>query len=99
MKHFQEKEICEALEFVTAGGQALHIFKPTRASANKRIPLPFRRTKVWAHLLDLNKQRLVETARKLGVKIIVIDCKGGRGQHVDLCGRPLERAIKECQGE
>ena len=98
MKLFAEHQIHEALKHAAAGGQALHVFSPIWAGPRKPIPLPFKRTSVWAHLLDQDKQRLVETARKLGVKIIVVECEGRLSQHVDLCGRPLQRATRQCQG-
>ena len=63
----------------------------------EKIPACFHRARKWAHLMDLNRERLVETAIRLGVKKIVVANEGLRGQHIDLCGAPLEKAIKECE--
>jgi hypothetical protein len=48
-----------------------------------------------AHLFDQNLERLEKTARRLGINIVVIEKPGTDSQHVDLCGRPLRRALAE----
>jgi hypothetical protein len=45
----------------------------------------------------MNEERLLKTARRLGVRKPRVDRRGELGQHVDLCGKPLERAMKECE--
>jgi hypothetical protein len=94
VKLFQN--VREALAWAAAGGQALHIY---RAMPEKypRAPAVFRRYRTWAHLLDQDRVRLERTARGLGVRIIRVDRPGSPGQHIDLCGRPLARAMELCR--
>lgn len=95
MKLFKQREVREAIAYAQAGGQALHLFK---AMPNMPAPRVFGAYPLWGHLIDYDEARLVETARRLGVRKIVVGRKGRRGQHVDLCGAPLERAIREAGG-
>lgn len=99
MRHFGQREVREALQHAASGGQALHVWDPGPSAAARwpKAPAIFLKHRPWAHLFDQNSSRLVETARRLGVRRVVIDRRGGRGQHVDLCGAPLERAIAECE--
>ena len=55
--------------------------------------------KSWGHLIDNDRERLETTARRLGVRVIKVSRPGRNGQHIDLCGRPLERAMEECKGD
>lgn len=50
-----------------------------------------------AHLLDANESRLIKTAKRCGVRVIKVSRRGKRGQHIDLCGKPLEKALRECE--
>jgi hypothetical protein len=86
MKQFEQDEIKEAKEYSLSGGQALHCH-----TINIGHPL-FERYPVIAHLFDQDKDRLIETAYKLGVNVIKVEHEGEPGQHIDLCGRPFERA-------
>lgn len=90
MKLFIQNQVREALEHAQAGGQALHVYA---AIAGMDAPACFRASQQWAHLFDYDRERLVQTARQLGVRVVVVHHEGLRGQHVDLCGRPLQRAI------
>lgn len=99
MKQFESGQIRDAIEYADAGRQALHVWSPPRSETESfwpGAPACFRKTNTWAHLIDRDTQRLKETARKLGVRRIVISRMGRSGQHVDLCGRPLERAMEQC---
>lgn len=87
MKCFETRQLHDAIEFSRQGGQALHIHGYTQGG--HRL---FRRYKEAAHLFDMNKCRLISTARRLGVKKIKIGREGEIGQHIDLCAGPLERA-------
>lgn len=98
MRRFEHREIREAVAHAAEGGQALHVWDATNWP-RARVPLPFRRTKMWAHLLDQNRERLEATARRLGVRVIVVGNPGTPRQHVDLCARPLARAIEEADRE
>jgi len=94
MKRFGRKQIREAVDFALQGGQALHVWDGTGWS-RPGTPACFRRSHLWAHLFDQDAARLEATARRLGVRVIVIQCRGLPRQHVDLCGKPLARAIHE----
>jgi hypothetical protein len=91
MKQFEQRQIREAREYSIQGGQALHLHR-----FNQGHPL-FRRYPVIAHLFDQNKERLVQTAKSLGVRVIKVEREGEDGQHIDLCGKPLERAQQRCE--
>lgn len=107
MKLFGAMEIQEAYDWSRAGGQALHVWYPCRGVASlfwdaSRAPGCFVREakagRAWAHLFDQDHERLIETARRLGVNVILVSNEGTHKQHVDLCGRPLERAVAEALG-
>lgn len=100
MKLFQQKEIREAFEYAKNGGQALHLFT-VRQEYNKRpsVQRLFAHAgKNWAHLIDHDEKRLRETVKQLGVNRVFIHGKGTEKQHVDLCGKPLEKAKAICDG-
>jgi len=88
----------EALKDVAKGGQALHLWKARPYSCPK-APACFKGKRLWGHLLDSDKKRLVATARALGVRVVCVHRPGEPRQHVDLCGKPLGRAIKQCSEE
>jgi len=90
MKWF--KKITQCFDHVERGGQALHVY-PAMPKSFPNAPNCFKRAKLWAHLMDNNEERLIRTARELGVKVIKVSKRGERGQHIDLCGVPLERAM------
>ena len=92
---FEEKEIWKAYEFAAAGGQALHLFNDSGVYPG--APACFKKSREAAHLFDINTKRLIVTARQLGVRVIKIGRIGMPKQHVDLCGRPLKRAIEICE--
>lgn len=85
----------EAKAEAAAGGQGLHVYSamPTRFPS---APAVFKRHPEWAHLFDQDLERLVATARRLGVRVIKVDREGEPGQHIDLCGAPLARARQAC---
>lgn len=87
MRTFEMREIREAKEYAKRGGQSLHLHNLTAGH-----PL-FRRYKTIAHLFDADKERLVKTAKALGVKVIKVERENEDGQHIDLCGRPLTKAL------
>lgn len=87
MKQFEMKDIKTAKDYSLQGFQALHIH-----TLNNGHPL-FKRYSRIAHLFDMNKKRLIETAKKLGVRVIKVEREGEPSQHIDLCGKPFERAV------
>lgn len=100
MKAFACLEIDEALAFAAAGGQALHLHRiiPDRRRAPRCFVAAVDRGEDIAHLFDLDRDRLVATARRLGVRVLVIDREGTDRQHIDLCGGPLRKAMAMCGG-
>lgn len=99
MKHFEMMEVREALAHSAAGGQALHTHD---IIVNwSKAPACFKREvnagRDIAHLFDLDEERLRATAKKLGVRVIVVERDGQGGQHIDLCGGPLKKALLLCK--
>jgi hypothetical protein len=94
MKLFEYREVREAKAHALDGGQALHVFP---AYKEPRAPVCFKRSDEWGHLLDQDEERLIRTAKQLGVRKIVVDQKGTERQHIDLCGAPLRRAKQRCE--
>lgn len=97
MRRFTWEKQREAIRWAAAGGQALHVhsFGVTESS-----PAVFRsaverrgESPVMAHLFDWNQERLTTTARALGVVRLHVDRPGSASMHVDLVGRPLEKAV------
>lgn len=74
----------------------LHVWGP-KGWTEPGMPGCFLKTnrRQWAHLCDDNRVHLVAIARRLGVRRIKVSRDGQPGQHIDLCGGPLKRAIKE----
>lgn len=95
MKLFQERQLKEAYEYARSGGQALHLFRNPGLWFD--APPCFRGRNEAAHLIDYNIDRLIKTARRLGVRVIKCGRKGRAGQHIDLCGRPLQKAKEEAE--
>lgn len=91
MNLFEMRDLREAIEHAKGGGQALHLMSGGWPVG----PECFRKAKEFAHLFDQDPVRLFKTAKRLGVRRPVISRRGEPGQHVDLCGRPLERARLE----
>jgi hypothetical protein len=94
VRRFEKRSVRSAVAYAADGGQALHVFE-----AIKGMPAPgcFRRSKLWAHLFDQNAERLRATARRLGVRVVVVHHPETVKQHVDLCGKPLECALAMCE--
>lgn len=91
MKRFEQNEIRAAREHAAQGGQALHVHRINMVGHQL-----FRRYPEIAHLFDQDIDRLRATARSLGVRVIVIEKTGTPSQHVDLCGKPFEKAKALC---
>ena len=104
MKLFALRETREAKQFALDGGQALHVWGPEDGTPwMAGGPNVFKRAasqgKPWGHLMDQDAERLEKTVRRLGVRVVKIHHPGTVLQHVDLCGRPLDRAIEEAKKE
>lgn len=68
MKLFQQNEIFKAYAYAAGGGQALHLFDWPGASPG--APRCFKGAKQGGHLIDRNRERLITTAKSLGVRVI-----------------------------
>ncbi len=98
MRLFKTMQVREAMDYGDNGGQALHIWTPTPFEKKMRgVPLCFKQSDKWAHLIDMDSARLEKTAKSFGVLRIKISRIGRRGQHIDLCGKPLEKAMEMCR--
>lgn len=95
MKLFEERAIRDAWDYAQQGGQALHLF--SSPGIYPGAPAVFKRYKQAGHLFDFDRRRLVYTVRKLGVRCVVVSCSRTYKQHVDLCGKPLEKAKGLCE--
>jgi hypothetical protein len=93
MRVFRQHQLREALGYSSTGGQSLHLHR----LAGPGAPACFRRDLAAggeiAHLFDQDTDRLTATARRLGVRVVVVERPGTDKQHVDLCGAPLRRAL------
>jgi len=93
MKLFPRRDLRAALAHAAAGGQALLIHSwngPSRYAC-------FNGASEIGKLFDQDRERLVATAQRLGVRRVAVDREGRPGQHVDLVAGPLERAKKEAE--
>ena len=99
MKVFQQRELHLAYACSAGGGQALHLMDGSFAHMQARTPNCFKGRRQIAHLFDFDAERLAKTARRLGVRKILIEHPGTHRQHVDLCGKPLERALAAAKHE
>ena len=79
----------DAMDFAASGGQAL-LIHPWNLRTGPRC---FHGARCLGKLLDQDAARLEATATRLGVRRIVICRRGQLGQHVDLVGIPLQRAL------
>lgn len=97
MKVFQMREIREAQDYAAQGGQAIHL----HAFITDKAPDVFKKAVAGgnqiAHLFDRDTKRLASTALSLGIRRVVIEHQGTPRQHVDLCGGPLEKAVRMAQ--
>lgn len=93
---FEERELHEARAHAMAGGQALHMMSGRYAYLRPDTPNCFKGRGQIAHLFDQSIPRLAATAKKLGVRVIKIERASTPSQHIDLCGKPLARALALC---
>lgn len=99
MKSFLALQVDEAIAHAAAGGQALHLHRiiVDRKKAPRCFVAAVDRGEHIAHLFDLDEVRLIATAKRLGVRVIVVDRPGTDRQHIDLCGGPLRKAKALCE--
>lgn len=87
MKRFEMRQLKEAIDFSMQGGQSLHVH--TLNNGHRM----FKRYPLIGHLFDQDEQRLRSLAKKLGVNVIKVEHINTPKQHIDLCGKPFEKAI------
>lgn len=82
-----------------AGGIAIHLHRiiVNRSKAPKVFVAAIDRGEDIAHMFDQNLNRLMTTARRLGVRVVRVERKGTKYQHIDLVGSPLARAVAEAE--
>lgn len=97
MKKFEQRELKAAYAHAAAGGQALHVISGSYAYLRPGTPAVFKNQEQIAHLIDADYDRLYATAKRLGVRVVKVERIGREWQHCDLCRKPLERALAECQ--
>lgn len=81
-----------------AGGQAIHLHRIVFDTSPQCFKSAVKRGEHIAHLFDQNYDRLVRTAKGCGVNVIVVEDKGNKTQHIDLCGKPLRKLRDSLQG-
>lgn len=86
------------IAYVAGGGQAIEKWEASYTLMQKRTPLCFR-GKEFCKLYDADELRLIATARRLGVRVVKVDRRGDKYQHVDLIGGPMLRALAEAKTE
>lgn len=96
MKRFEMRQLEQAVAYALTGGQALHVC-PSAPFVTAAAPKVFRDSEQFAHLFDQNRRRLIETARGLGVRVIKLERGFTPRQHIDLCGKPLQKALQRCE--
>lgn len=101
MKTFKALQLREALAHAVEGRQALHLHTiiVDRRKAPRCFVAAVDRGEYIAHLFDLDKTRLIKTARRLGVKVILVEREDTIKQHIDLCGAPLRKARELARAE
>jgi hypothetical protein len=85
--------IREAIQHAESGGISLHVWKHPRGYPHD-IPKCFEQSESWGHLFCQKIELLERVARRFGVRNVVVSKIGKLRQHVDLCGKPLEKAIE-----
>jgi len=96
VRHFEWDRVREAVRWAAAGGQALHTHPFIPCGAPRPFALAAARGQGAGHLFDWDAGRLTHAARRLGVRIRLVEHADTARQHVDLCGRPLRDAAGAC---
>lgn len=97
LRIFEQRDLVDAYAHSATGGQSLHLMDGAYGNMQSRTPNCFKNRRQIAHLFDQNRERLVSTAKRLGVRVILVEREGTPKQHIDLCGKPLERAEAEAK--
>lgn len=92
----QFEKLIDAIRHADADGIALHVWDAA-PGAFPDAPECFKHSSRWGHLMCKDRQKLLSLAYQLGVKCIKVGRDGRSGQHIDLCGQPLQRAIERAE--
>jgi len=92
LKLFRMFQLDEAIAWAKEGQEALHVYRPGQLRPSRLDA--FNNSATWGHLFCQDREALIIAARHFGVQRIVIHHQGTDRQHVDLCGKPLELAIR-----
>ncbi len=97
---FSSRQLVAAIKFAASGGLALHLHSIIN---DKTAPIVFRRAvkngEPIAHLFGKDRDVLLFTIRKLGVRVRRIERADTDKQHIDLCCSPLRRALALCEDQ
>lgn len=83
MTLFARRNVLAAYRHAEAGGQAVYMRRNKTAD------------RAW--LIDHDVERLMATARRLGVRSVQVSRAFLPGQYIALTGGPLDRALVECR--
>lgn len=97
MKVFQERELRQAIEYAMTGEVAIHLHSIVFRHSPQCFIAAVGRGEQICHLFDQDKERLIATAKRLGVKVIKLEREGEPRQHIDLCGAPLRKLLAEAK--
>lgn len=99
MKTFTQMELNEAFTYAKENPDsfAIHLhfmlgLRPPQCfkrDVKKGVPI--------AHVFGANKEALIALAKRLGVNRIVVEHTGTYRQHIDLCGKPLQKLLAEVE--
>jgi len=95
MKLFRRSQTREAIHYAIDGGQALQPFIKTSVFCGGCGNF-FKYPQRAARLFDQDYKRLVETIKSFGINSVHVHLEGQDKQHVDVVGKPLERAMRAC---
>jgi hypothetical protein len=91
---FTQSQVLAAREHAMHGGQAIHLHRMLGLNPPQCFARDVRAGKDIAHVFDQNTARLIATAKKMGVRVILVDRLNSAHQHIDMCGKPLEKLLQ-----
>ena len=94
IQRFDESQVKEAWRWAFRGGQALLVYDDTPKDA-RGVNLETHKPRWAGRLYDRKRERLIETAKRLGLPFVFFDHAGTNKQSVKLYGEPLRKAVAE----
>lgn len=95
MKLFELHQLFDAIKFAADGGQALYRDKARFRHAARYFREAVARGEFIGHIFDLDRERLVATALKVGASPRVYSEPKDR-QHINLFGNAMDAAVELC---